>query len=158
MLCPNCGSAKNKVLESRVVDEGLAIRRRRECLGCNSRFTTYERIEIKHLLIVKKNGNRETYDRDKLSRGIYKAFEKRPVSGEKIELLISRIEQNMQTPGETEILSSVLGELVVEQLMLADPVAYVRFASVYRSFADIASFERELHNIKKQNKSNKNVQ
>ncbi len=149
MLCPNCGSAKNKVLESRVVDEGLAIRRRRQCLGCSSRFTTYERIEIKHLLIVKKNGNRESYDRDKLSRGIYKAFEKRPVSGDKIELLISRIEQNMQAPGETEILSSVLGELVVEELMQTDPVAYVRFASVYRSFADIASFERELHNIKK---------
>lgn len=102
---------------------------------------------------MKKNGNRESYDRDKLSRGIYKAFEKRPVSGEKIELIISRIEQNIQSPGESEILSSVLGELVVEELMQTDPVAYVRFASVYRSFADIASFERELHNIKKQSKN-----
>ena len=150
MHCPNCGSSKNRVLESRVIDEGLAIRRRRQCNSCKARFTTYERVEVLHLLVVKKNGNRESYDRAKLASGIYKAFEKRPVSSEKIELLISRVEQHMQMPGEAEILSSNLGELVMNELMHADPVAYVRFASVYRSFADIASFERELLKIKKQ--------
>ncbi len=149
MYCPNCGLFKNRVLESRDVDDGLAIRRRRLCLGCKSRFTTYERIEKLYLLIVKKNGDREGYDREKLSRGIYKAFEKRPVPSEKIELLISRIEQKMQAPGESEVLSSYLGELVMNELIKTDPVAYVRFASVYRSFADIASFERELLEIKK---------
>ena len=152
MHCPTCGSDNNRVLESREVDEGLAIRRRRECQDCDTRFTTYERVEIIHLMIVKKNGNRENYDREKLARGIYRAFEKRPTSVEIIELLISRIEQQMQALGEAEILSSRLGEFVMSELMQTDPVAYVRFASVYRSFADIETFERELKDLKKKQK------
>ena len=155
MRCPACGSPKNKVLESREVDEGLALRRRRHCLDCDSRFTTYERIEITHLLIVKKNGNRESYEREKLSRGIYRAFEKRPIPVENIELIISRIEQSLQSRDESEVHRAVLGELVMNELMQIDPVAYVRFASVYRSFADIASFERELTKIKRDQQKHK---
>ena len=154
MRCPSCGSEENKVLESREVDEGLAIRRRRQCLACKTRFTTYERVEIVYLMIVKKDGNRESYDRNKLARGIYRAFEKRPIPIEKIELLISRIEQQIQAEGTTELLSSQLGKIVMAEIMSTDPVAYVRFASVYRSFTDIASFELELKNLKK-NKKNK---
>ncbi|MEI8072683.1 MAG: transcriptional regulator NrdR [Candidatus Saccharibacteria bacterium] len=152
MRCPKCGSENNRVLESREVDDGLAIRRRRLCEDCQSRFTTYERVEITHLMIVKKGGNRESYDRTKLARGIYRAFEKRPTTAEAIELLISRIEQHIQAEGLPEIPSSLLGEAVMDELMTADPVAYVRFASVYRSFTDLASFERELKDIKKNNK------
>ncbi len=152
MRCPTCGSENNRVLESREVDDGLAIRRRRECQKCETRFTTYERVEIIHLMIVKKNGNRENYDREKLARGIYRAFEKRPTPVDTIELLISRIEQQMQALGEAEILSSRLGEFVMSELMQTDPVAYVRFASVYRSFADIETFERELKDLKKKQK------
>ncbi|MBA3679378.1 transcriptional repressor NrdR [Candidatus Saccharibacteria bacterium] len=152
MHCPACGSEENRVLESREVDDGLAIRRRRHCQACSTRFTTYERIEIIHLMVVKKNGNRESYEREKLARGIYRAFEKRPIPVDQIELLISRIEQHMQSIGEAELLSSQLGEMVMNEIMHIDPVAYVRFASVYRSFADIQSFERELTQLKKKQK------
>ncbi len=153
MRCPTCGSEDNRVLESREVDDGIAVRRRRLCQKCDTRFTTYERIELKHILIVKKNGNRESYEREKLARGIYRAFEKRPIPVDQIELMISRIEQSIQAMAEPEILSSKLGELVMNELMKIDAVAYVRFASVYRSFADIASFERELTKMKKQKKN-----
>lgn len=155
MRCPACGQEKNRVLESREVDEKMAIRRRRHCLACSKRFTTYERVEINHVMIVKKNGNRELYDREKLARGIYRAFEKRPISVAQIELLISRLEQQIQANGESELLSSQVGEMVINELKIIDDVAYVRFASVYRSFADIQSFERELHNIKKDQKNKK---
>ncbi len=149
MRCPHCGSADSKVLESRELDDAAGIRRRRECASCNGRFTTYERIEMPHLMIVKKSGDRESFDHDKLARGIYKAFEKRPVSVEKIEAIILRIEQALYNQGESELKSSVIGELVMAELVAADEVAYVRFASVYRSFTDIASFEKELDRLKK---------
>jgi transcriptional repressor NrdR len=153
MRCPACGSEENRVLESREVDDGIAVRRRRHCQTCDSRFTTYERVELKHVIIVKKNGNREPYEREKLARGIYRAFEKRPIPVEQIELMISRIEQAIQSLSESEVISSKLGELVMDELIDIDAVAYVRFASVYRSFADIKSFERELTKMKKQKKS-----
>lgn len=153
MRCPACGSEENRVLESREVDDGIAVRRRRHCQKCDSRFTTYERVELKHVVIVKKNGNREPYEREKLARGIYRAFEKRPIPVEQIELMISRIEQMIQSFSEPEIISSRLGEIVMDELIKIDAVAYVRFASVYRSFADIKSFERELNNMKKQKKN-----
>lgn len=152
MRCPACGKQQNRVLESREVDEKMAIRRRRHCLACDKRFTTYERVEINHVMLVKKNGNRELYDREKLARGIYRAFEKRPIAVEQIELLLSRIEQRIQAYGEAELLSSQVGEMAIEELKSIDDVAYVRFASVYRSFADIQSFERELHKMKKDQK------
>ncbi len=153
MRCPACGSEENRVLESREVDDGIAIRRRRHCQQCDNRFTTYERVELKHVVIVKKNGNREPYEREKLARGIYRAFEKRPIPVDQIELMISRIEQMIQSFSEPEIISSRLGEIVMDELIKLDAVAYVRFASVYRSFADIKSFERELNNMKKQKKN-----
>lgn len=153
MRCPACGSEENRVLESREVDDGIAVRRRRHCQACDSRFTTYERVELKHVIIVKKNGNREPYEREKLARGIYRAFEKRPIPVEQIELMISRIEQVIQSLSENEVISSKLGEIVMDELINIDAVAYVRFASVYRSFADIKSFERELTKMKNQKKN-----
>ncbi|MBI2797958.1 transcriptional repressor NrdR [Candidatus Saccharibacteria bacterium] len=148
MRCPNCGSSDSKVLESREHDPS-GIRRRRECNKCGRRFTTYERIETPHLMIIKKNGDRESYDRDKLAKGLYKACEKRPIPVEKIEAIISRIEQALYGKGERELKSTVIGGLVMKELLVTDEVAYVRFASVYRSFTGIASFERELNQLKK---------
>ncbi len=149
MKCPVCSHPASRVLESREVDEGSSIRRRRECLECAHRFTTYERLEVPNLMIIKKNGNRELFDREKLSRGIYKAFEKRPVPVETIENVVNRIEQQARALDKDEIQSTQLGEVVMQELLSADDVAYVRFASVYRSFADIKSFERELDKLKK---------
>jgi len=128
------------------------IRRRRECLSCQHRFTTYERIEAAHLLIIKKNGERELFDRTKLANGIYQAFQKRPVSADQIESIITSIEQALKSTGDHELPSATIGELVMEKLRESDDVAYVRFASVYRSFADIKSFEAELNRLKAQTK------
>lgn len=150
MKCPVCGHPNSRVLESRDVDDGGSIRRRRECLNCQHRFTTYERLEVPNLMIVKKDGNREMFDREKVSSGVYKAFEKRPVQADEIEAVISRIEQKARSAEKNdELQSSKLGEIVMSELRDADDVAYVRFASVYRSFTDIKSFERELDKLKK---------
>ncbi len=152
MKCPRCSSQDSRVLESRDVEHESVIRRRRECLSCQHRFTTYERIEAAHLLIVKKNGERELFDRSKLAGGIYRAFEKRSVSADQIEAIISSIEHELKSTGDHEIQSEVIGELVMEKLRARDDIAYVRFASVYRSFADIESFETELNRLKEQAK------
>jgi transcriptional repressor NrdR len=151
--CPQCKSGNNRVIESRDVDEIGAIRRRRECEKCNHRFTTYERLELPRLLIIKKNGERELFSRDKLATGIYKACEKRPVDSERIEKLLSEIERELYSLGETEITSAKVGELVMKGLSVLDDVAYVRFASVYRSFTSIESFEKTLQQIKRQRKN-----
>ncbi len=152
MKCPRCSSHDSRVLESRDVEQESVIRRRRECLSCQHRFTTYERIEAAHLLIIKKNGERELFDRSKLAGGIYRAFEKRPVSADQIEAIISAVEQELKSTGEHEIASVTIGELVMDKLRESDDIAYVRFASVYRSFADIKSFEAELNRLKSQAK------
>lgn len=152
MKCPRCGSQESRVLESRDVEQESVIRRRRECLSCQHRFTTYERIEAAHLLIIKKNGERELFDRTKLANGIYQAFQKRPVSADQIESIITSIEQALKSTGDHELPSATIGELVMEKLRESDDVAYVRFASVYRSFADIKSFEAELNRLKAQTK------
>ncbi len=152
MKCPRCGSQESRVLESRDVEQESVIRRRRECLSCQHRFTTYERIEAAHLLIIKKNGERELFDRTKLANGIYQAFQKRPVSADQIESIITSIEQALKSTGDHELPSTTIGELVMEKLRESDDVAYVRFASVYRSFADIKSFEAELNRLKAQTK------
>ncbi len=152
MKCPRCSSHDSRVLESRDVEQESVIRRRRECLSCQHRFTTYERIEAAHLLIVKKNGERELFYRTKLAGGIYRAFEKRPVSADQIEAIISAIEQELKSSGEHEVASVTIGELVMDKLRERDDIAYVRFASVYRSFADIKSFEAELNRLKSQAK------
>lgn len=149
MGCPNCNSRESKVLESREVENNAALRRRRQCLTCGYRFTTYERIESPNLMVVKRNGDRELFNRQKLGAGIYKAFEKRPVSADTIEGLISDIERDVKGLGESEVTSVGIGELIMNRLIDIDDVAYVRFASVYRSFADIKSFERELNKLKK---------
>lgn len=152
MKCPRCSSHDSRVLESRDVEQESVIRRRRECLSCQHRFTTYERIEAVHLLIIKKNGERELFDRSKLAGGIYRAFEKRPVSADQIEAIINAVEQELKSSAEHEIASMAIGELVMNKLRESDDIAYVRFASVYRSFADIKSFEAELNRLKSQAK------
>lgn len=147
MKCHECDYIDSKVIESRDVD-GLTIRRRRQCLRCGFRFTTYERTETAKLIIVKKDGRREMFDREKISAGIYRACEKRPVAVALIEEVVSQIERELRAKGEAEIPGSDVGELVMQKLMAVDDVAYVRFASVYRSFTDVASFEAEVARLK----------
>jgi transcriptional repressor NrdR len=145
--CPFCTAADTRVMDSRDSAEGTIIRRRRECEGCKRRFTTYERVEELNPLVVKKDGRREGFDREKLIAGLKKACEKRPVSVEQVEKLVSDIERRLQELGEKEIPSTTIGELVMERLPALDEVAYVRFASVYRSFRDIKEFMAELKDI-----------
>ena len=150
MECPYCHNQETKVTDSR--DTGsFSIRRRRECLDCGKRFTTYEYIELTPLYVVKKDGRREKFDRNKIRKGIEKALEKRPVGHEKIEEILEQIEESIRRNGSEEIDSKVIGEYVMEALKQVDHVAYIRFASVYRSFADIESFEEEIKNLAKQN-------
>jgi transcriptional repressor NrdR len=147
MRCPFCQDAENKVIDSRESHEGSVIRRRRECLQCKRRFTTYERVEELYPLIVKKDGRRETFDREKLLAGLQKACEKRPVSADQLEETVVAIERLLQGAGEKEVPSSVIGEEVMRRLHALDEVAYVRFASVYRSFRDISEFMEELKDL-----------
>ena len=140
MKCPYCGDVDNKVMDSRFRKEGNVIRRRRKCNGCRKRFTTYERIEEHLPLVVKKDGRRETFDRNKLVGGIQKACEKRPVSLERMEEVVDEIEQQLQELGEREIPAKEIGEIVMRKLHDLDKVAYVRFASVYREFKDLGEF------------------
>ena len=147
MQCPECSYMEDKVVDSRSTKEGKAIRRRRECLGCGKRFTTYEYIERAPLVVVKKNGQRERFDRDKLITGLVKACEKRPVSREQLDALVDDVEAVVTGKFKTEIKSSELGNEVIERLHELDEVAYVRFASVYRQFKDINQFMKEVKNL-----------
>ncbi|MBI5827459.1 MAG: transcriptional repressor NrdR [Deltaproteobacteria bacterium] len=147
MKCPFCGFIEDKVIDSRLSQDGNTTRRRRECLQCAKRFTTYERVEETLPLVVKKDGARETFDRAKILGGIMKACEKRPVSIEEIEKAADRLEQRFLDMGDREIQSSVIGEAVMEELKKLDEVAYVRFASVYREFRDINEFMHELKDL-----------
>jgi transcriptional repressor NrdR len=147
MRCPFCGHAEDRVIDSRPSDEGLAIRRRRECISCGSRFTTYEKIENLPLLVIKKDGTRQPFDREKLISGIIKACEKRPVSTAQVETLVNAIEAQTQNTLKREISSREIGEMVMEGLKGIDEVAYVRFASVYRQFRDVNSFLEELNEM-----------
>jgi transcriptional repressor NrdR len=148
MKCTQCHSDDIKVIESRDVSDGQAIRRRRMCVACGTRFTTYERIERPQLIIVKNDGTRQLFNRAKLLGGLYRACEKTPVTSLQLEKVINQIEQDLYDCGDTEVRSSRIGELVMSQLAGLNEVAYVRFASVYRRFKDIASFERELTNVR----------
>ncbi|MEI7818919.1 MAG: transcriptional regulator NrdR [bacterium] len=154
MKCPHCSHAESRVLESRELDDGSVIRRRRECSLCHVRFTTYERIEQPRVLVVKKSGERVLFDRDKLARGIYRACEKRPIEAHQIEELIGGIERQVYGLGESEVDSQLIGEMTMESLGALDEVAYVRFASVYRSFTSAANFQQEIDQLK-QSQSNK---
>jgi transcriptional repressor NrdR len=153
MKCPFCADLENKVIDSRVSNQGAVIRRRRECLGCERRFTTYERVEEILPMVVKKDGRRETFDRQKVVAGIQLACQKRPVSAEQIDAIVDGIERRLQEMGEKEVPSSVIGEAVMRELSRLDEVAYVRFASVYRSFKDLGEFMSELKELIHERKS-----
>jgi len=150
MKCPFCHRDEDKVIDSRSSKDGLIIRRRRECLKCERRFTTYERVEEMLPMLVKKDGRREVFDRLKVMGGLKKACEKRPVSTTAIEQIADRIEQVLQERGEKEVPSSVIGEAIMRELHKLDQVAYVRFASVYREFKDVNEFMRELQYLMKE--------
>ncbi len=147
MKCPFCSYEESKVIDSRPTDEGQRIRRRRECLNCGKRFTTYEIIESLPIIVIKKDKSRETFNRDKLMTGLLRACEKRPVSIDTLDAMIDEIEVVLQNSLDREVSSEKIGELVMEKLKKIDEVAYVRFASVYRQFKDINTFMRELNKL-----------
>lgn len=147
MRCPFCSNDDTRVIDSRLVAEGGQVRRRRECSSCSERFTTYESAELLMPRIIKQNGNREPFDEAKMRAGILRALEKRPISIEKIEAVVSHIEHALQATGEREVPSMVVGELVMEELKALDQVAYVRFASVYRDFKDLNEFREEIDRL-----------
>ena len=147
MKCPYCGYKEDKVVDSRATAEESAVRRRRECLKCGKRFTTYEYIEEVSLMVIKKDGRREPFDRKKVLSGIIKACEKRPISMEKMEDIVIQIERAIQKKSDREVSASRIGELVMERLKVLDDVAYVRFASVYRQFKDVGQFMVQLKDI-----------
>lgn len=152
MKCPVCGFAESKVIDSRPVEEGNSIRRRRECLACGQRFTTFEVSEALRVVVIKKDGSKELFDRAKLLSGILKATQKRPVDAEKI---VAEIESELYSSLDREITSVEIGEMAMEKLKVADEVAYVRFASVYREFKDVDSFLEELKSLKRKRKKAK---
>ena len=149
MKCPGCSGMENKVIDSRLNKEGDVIRRRRECLSCTDRFTTYEKLERSLPLLIKKDGRREEFNREKIISGVRKACQKRPVSTKDIEDLVDRVEQHLQDLGEKEIPAVKVGEKVIQEIYNLDDVAYVRFASVYRSFKDVNEFMVELKEVLK---------
>ncbi len=153
MRCPFCSFSESKVIDSRPAEEGATIRRRRECLSCGKRFTTYEIMERLPLLVVKKDGSRQSFDKMKLIGGMIKACEKRPVGADVIERIANEIEQELQSSLEREVSSERIGELVMDRLREVDEVAYVRFASVYRQFRDINSFLDELNKLLSEKKA-----
>lgn len=147
MNCPECKSTKIKVLEKRNVEGEQTIRRRRECEKCGFRFTTYERAEVALLTVVKKNGTKETFSEEKLRAGLERALEKRPVSGIQVETFIEEIERTLRSRSQEEVKSSEIGDMVLTKLKELDDIAYLRFASVYKSFKDVETFKRELEKI-----------
>ncbi|MBQ4037341.1 MAG: transcriptional regulator NrdR [Clostridia bacterium] len=150
MKCPSCGYQESKVLDSRPADEGLCIRRRRECLHCQKRFTTYERLEVLPLMVIKKDGSRQAFDRAKLLNGIMRACEKRPVPFDRMEAMVTEIETELSSAMENEVSTDRIGQMVMDRLKSVDEVAYVRFASVYRRFKDINTFMDELELLLKE--------
>ena len=148
MKCPYCANPESKVVDSRPADEGTSIRRRRECLSCHRRFTTYETMESLPLMVIKKDGSRQSFDRGKVMGGLIRACEKRPVSYQALENLVSEIELALQNQIDREVTSSQIGELILDRLKQLDEVAYVRFASVYREFKDVDSFMAELKHLR----------
>lgn len=153
MRCPFCFYGDSRVVDSRAIDEGAAIRRRRECSSCGRRFTTYEKYEETPLMVVKKDGRRELFERQKVLSGLIKAFEKRPVSMEKIQEISQEIERELRRSGDSEINSELIGETVMKYLENTDKIAYVRFASVYRQFADVNNFMQEIQKMMSKEKS-----
>lgn len=155
MKCPVCYHEDTKVVDSRAAQDGFSIRRRRECLKCGFRFSTYEELEILELAIVKRDGRRESYSRDKLTRGLRTALEKRPITDEVFKKLVHGIERDLQILGKNEVTSGQIGQIVMKNLKKIDKIAYIRFASVYQSFKDLAEFKRELNKLVTNNKKEK---
>ena len=155
MRCPKCGGNKSSVVDSRQAEDGNTIRRRRECEECQHRFTTYERVEERTLVVVKKDGTREQLSRDKIFNGIIRSAQKRPVSSDEIEEIVNRIEQKVRSQSDNEINSEYIGSLVMDELAELDEITYVRFASVYRSFKDVGELESLLKQITKGSKKKK---
>jgi len=149
MKCPFCGHADTQVKDSRPSEDGMSIRRRRYCPECNSRFTTFERVQLRELTVLKKNGERRIFDRDKLARSIHIALRKRPVTQDQIEQLITRVTQKLESMGESEIPTALVGKIVMEELKKVDSVAYIRFASVYRDFREAKDFEEIIDELDK---------
>lgn len=149
MKCPFCGCDDTQVKDSRDTDDNTAIRRRRECSECGSRFTTFERVQLRDLVVVKKNGEKVMFDRDKLARSIYLAVRKRPVSSERVEKVVNSIQRRLEATGEAEVLSTQIGEYVMQALSTLDHIAYIRFASVYRDFKEVSDFEDFVETIDK---------
>ena len=147
MKCPFCGKENTRVIDSRPADDGSSIRRRRQCDECTKRFTTYEKVEAIPLVVIKKDNNRESYDRSKVEAGVYRSCHKRPISVDQINTLVDEVENAIFNMEEKEIPSRVIGQLVMEKLRDLDPVAYVRFASVYREFKDVNTFMSEIKKI-----------
>ncbi len=150
MKCPYCGSLETRVVDSRYSEDMEAIRRRRECLNCGKRFTTYERVEIAPLIVIKKNGEKEEFEPEKLKKGMLKACEKRPISREDIDIAVQEIERDLRNRESIEVPSIEIGEMVMDKLRHLDKVAYIRFASVYREFADVETFQEEIKNLIKE--------
>ena len=150
MKCPYCGNLETRVIDSRYSEDMEAIRRRRECLDCGKRFTTYERVEIAPIIVIKKNGDKEEFLSEKLKKGMLKACEKRPISEEDIDIAVQEIEREIRNRESIEIPSMEIGEMVMEKLRKMDKVAYIRFASVYREFADVETFEKEIRTLIKE--------
>lgn len=155
MRCPKCGGSNSSVVDSRQAEDGKTIRRRRECEECHYRFTTYERVEERTLVVVKKDGTREQFSRDKIFNGIIRSAQKRPVSSDEIEEIVNQIEQKVRSQSENEINSEYIGSLVMDELAYLDEITYVRFASVYRSFKDVGELETLLKQITKGSKKKK---
>ncbi len=149
MHCPFCSAADTRVVDSRLVGDGDQVRRRRECVACKERFTTYETIELNLPRVVKQDGTRASFDENKLRAGMSRALEKRPVDSEELEKALSRIKRGLMARGEREIPTRIIGKLVMEELRVLDQVAYVRFASVYRSFEDVQEFREEIERLEK---------
>src|SRR5207302_696831 len=147
LRCPNCGSLDTQVKDSRPTEDSSVIRRRRVCLSCNFRFTTFERVQLRELTVIKRNGRRVPFDRDKLLRSVQIALRKRPVEPERIEQAVSKIVRELESQGESEVSSETIGEMVMESLRTLDDVAYVRFASVYRNFREAKDFEAVLDEL-----------
>jgi transcriptional repressor NrdR len=152
MKCPACHHTDTKVTDSRLINEGMAIRRRRECLECGFRFSTYEEVEILNLTVIKRDGRTEPYNKEKLELGLRKAFEKRPITHDEFKRLVNHIERDIQLDQKGEMKSSRIGEIIMKHLKRVDAVAYIRFASVYRSFKDAQTFQRELKKLIKKDK------
>ena len=145
MNCPFCGNTTLKVTDKRTSSNG--IRRRRECLKCRKRFTTHEKVDFGDFFVIKKDNSRERFSKEKIERGIYRAFEKRPVSEEEIEKMISEVEEQLRRKGKKEVRSSVIGEIIMKKMKKMDNIAYIRFASIYRNFQDIDDFKKELKEL-----------